>query len=404
MGRKKVGMQRAIVHMDLDSFFVAVECLKDPRLLGRPVIVGGSGDRGVVSACSYEARRFGVHSAMPGRMARRLCPDAIFIRGDFESYGRYSDLVTELVQERAPLVEKASVDEFYVDLSGMDRFMGCYQWALDVRRRVYQELGLHISVALSPSKAVSKIAVGEAKPRGAIYIPPGLERTFLHPLRIDRIPMIGEKTTHLLRTMGVQTVGTLASMPRKALEQVFGKNGLWMWEKANGIDSSVVVPYSAQKSVSKESTYEKDTCDPVFLRQELIRMVHELCFELRKLRHTCGCITVKIRYADFDTQSRQASLPYTAADHVLVRYALDLFQALYNRRQMIRLIGIRLSKLASGGMQLQLFDSSSVRAPLYQAMDAVRLKYGISALATATVLQTRQRGHFSRPPAPLPPA
>lgn len=396
-------MQRAIVHMDLDSFFVAVECLKDSRLLGRPVIVGGGGDRGVVSACSYEARRFGVHSAMPGRLARRLCPDAVFIRGDFDAYGRYSDLVTELVQQQAPLVEKASVDEFYIDLSGMDRFIGCYQWALEMRQRIYRELGLHISVALSPSKSVSKIAVGEAKPRGCIYIPPGMEKSFLMPLRIERIPMIGEKTTRLLRTMGIRTVGTLAAMPRRALEQVFGKNGIWMWEKANGIDNSAVVPYNARKSISRESTYEKDTCDPVFLRQELIRMVSELGFELRRLHHTCGCIAVKIRYADFDTQSRQVSLPCTASDHVLQRYALEVFEKLYTRRQMIRLVGIRLSNLASGGSQLRLFDSSATRVPLYQAMDMVRLRYGLRAIAPASVLGSRQRGQFSRPAAPLPP-
>ncbi len=379
-------MQRSIVHMDLDSFFVSVECLKDSRLLGKPLIVGGSGDRGVVSACSYEARRFGVHSAMPGRMAKQLCPDAVFIRGDFEAYSHYSDMVTELVQNQAPLLEKASVDEFYIDLSGMDRFMGCYHWALDVKSRVYREIGLNISIALSTSKTVSKVAVGEAKPNGHIYIPIGMERSFLEPLRIEKMPMVGEKTTHLLRTMGVQTVGILAQIPRKVLQRVFGKNGTWMWEKANGIDTASIVPYSAQKSMSKESTYEKDTCDIAFLRQEIIRMVSELSYDLRNLKHTSGCISVKIRYADFDTQSKQASIPFTASEHSLRKYALDLFNKLYNRRLMIRLIGVRLSKLASGGMQLNLFDNSSTTAPLYHAMDKVRLKYGLASLKPASIL------------------
>lgn len=386
-------MQRSIVHMDLDSFFVAVECLKDSRLLGKPVIVGGTGDRGVVSACSYEARRFGVHSAMPGRMARLLCPDAVFIRGDYESYSQYSDMVTDLVQLRAPLLEKASVDEFYVDMSGMDRFMGCYKWALDVKKRVQNEIGLNISVALSTSKTVSKVAVGESKPNGQIYIPIGTERRFLEPLRIERLPMIGDKTTHLLRTMGVQTVGTLAQIPQRTLEKVFGKNGSWMWEKANGIDMSTIVPYSAQKSMSKESTYEKDTSDVAFLRQEIIRMVSELSYDLRNMKHTTGCITVKIRYADFDTQTKQASVPYTASDQVLRKYALDLFQKLYNRRIMIRLIGIRLSKLVSGGMQLNLFDNSALTAPLYMAMDRIRLKHGIASLKPASILAAVKKQH-----------
>jgi DNA polymerase-4 len=383
-------MDRSIVHMDLDSFFVAVECLKDASLRGKPVIVGSNKDRGVVAACSYEARKFGVHSAMPGRMAKQLCPDAIFVRGDFEAYSRYSDLVTELVQTEAPLVEKASIDEFYIDLSGMERYMGCYQWALRVKRQIYTELGLHVSVALSPNKTVSKVAVGEAKPNGQIFVPHGMEKTFLQPLRIEKMPMIGEKTTHLLRTMGVQTVGKLAEIPLKVLERVFGKNGSWMWERANGIDNSSVVPYHAQKSMSKESTFEKDTADVSFLRQEIIRMVGELTFDLRKMKETTGCITIKIRYADFDTQTKQISIPYTASDHVLRRYAMELFEKLFNRRLMIRLIGVRLSKLVSGGMQLNLFDNSAAMSPLYVAMDKIRIRYGLSSVQPASTITLKR--------------
>lgn len=380
-------MHRSIVHLDLDSFFVAVECLKDSRLKGKPVIVGGSSDRGVVAACSYEARRYGVHSAMPGRTARQLCPDAIFIRGDFDAYSRYSDLVTELVMEEAPLVEKASVDEFYVDLTGMERYLGCYQWALNLKRSIRKELGLTITVGLSLNKTVSKIAVGEAKPNGQIYVPPGMERAFLHPLRIEKMPMIGEKTSAMLRTMGVLTVGTLAEIPRKVLERVFGQNGSWMWERANGIDFSPVVPHVAQKSMSKESTFEKDTTDTAFLRQEIIAMVSHLAFDLRKLKQMTGCVTIKIRYADFDTQTRQIAIPHTSSDHVIRRYALDLFEKLYNRRLMIRLVGIRLSKLVGGGSQLNLFDQSALLAPLYQAMDRVRLKHGRQALIPASTME-----------------
>ena len=378
-------MQRAILHMDLDSFFVAVECLRDFRLKGRPVIVGGSGDRGVVAACSYEARRFGVHSAMPARMARQLCPEAVFIRGDFDAYSRYSDLVTELIQEKAPLLEKASVDEFYIDFTGMDRFLGCYQWALEMRKNVYRELGLPISAALSGSKTLSKVAIAEAKPNGHIYVPAGMEKSFLQPLRVDKMPMIGEKTAQLLHRMGVDTVGSLAQIPRKVLERVFGKNGSWMWEKANGIDHAEITPYHAQKSMSRESTYSRDSADVNFMRQEIIRMADELGFELRRLGQTCGCITVKIRYADFDTQTRQASLPYTASDHTLRKAATELFTRLYNRRLLVRLLGIRLSKLTSGGMQLMIFDESASMAPLYAAMDRIRSRHGMQIIQAASV-------------------
>lgn len=388
-------MQRAILHMDLDSFFVAVERLRDPQLQGRPVVVGGSGDRGVVAACSYEARRFGVHSAMPGRMAKQLCPDAVFIRGDYDAYSRYSDLVTELIQEKAPLLEKASVDEFYIDFTGMDRFLGCYQWALEMRKSIQKEFGLPISVALAGSKTLSKVAVAEAKPNGHIYIPAGMEKSFLQPLRVDKMPMIGEKTAQMLHRMGVDTVGSLAQIPRKVLERVFGKNGSWMWEKANGIDYSEIIPYSAQKSMSRESTYSRDSSDLVFLRREIIRMADELGFELRRLGQTCGCITVKIRYADFDTQTRQTSLPFTASDQVLRKTALELFTRLYNRRLLVRLIGIRLSKLTSGGMQLLLFDESSAMAPLYAAMDRIRSRHGmqlIQAAALSTAPSPSEKG------------
>ena len=381
----KQEMQRAILHMDLDSFFVAVERLRDPKLQGKPVIVGGSGDRAVVAACSYEARRFGVHSAMPGRMAKQLCPDAVFIRGDYDAYSRYSDLVTELIQEKAPLLEKASVDEFYIDFTGMDRFLGCYQWALEMRKSIQKEFGLPISVALAGSKTLSKVAVAEAKPNGHIYIPAGMEKSFLQPLRVDKMPMIGEKTAQMLHRMGVDTVGSLAQIPRKVLERVFGKNGSWMWEKANGIDHSEIIPYSAQKSMSRESTYGRDSSDLVFLRREVIRMADELGFELRRLGQTCGCITVKIRYADFDTQTRQTSLPFTASDQVLRKTALELFTRLYNRRLLVRLIGIRLSKLTSGGMQLLLFDESSAMAPLYAAMDRIRSRHGMQLIQAAAL-------------------
>lgn len=383
-------MPRSIVHMDLDSFFVSVERLTDSRLIGKPVIVGG-GDRGVVAACSYEARKFGVHSAMPARTAKMLCPEAIFVKGDYESYSKYSAKVTELVVEKAPLVEKASIDEFYIDLTGMDRYIGCFKWAVELRQHIYRETGLTTTLALSTSKVVSKIAVQEVKPNRETEVPVGTEVAFLKPLRVEKMPMIGEKTAHMLHNMGIQTVGDLAQMPLKVLLRVFGKNGNWMWERANGIDYSEVIPYTEQKSMSKESTFNSDTTDVAFLRQQLIMMVCELSFDLRKAKFTTGCVAVKIRYSDFDTQTRQIAIPYTASEHTIRQHVLELFEKLYNRRMKIRLIGVRMTKLAAGGSQLNLFDNSSIISPLYQAMDKLRDHYGIDSVFPAATVDFKRR-------------
>ena len=384
-------MQRTVLHLDLDSFFVSVECLKDSRLLGKPVIVGGSSDRGVVAACSYEARKFGIHSAMPARMAKQLCPNAIFIRGDYASYSDYSKQVTDLVVGKAPVVEKASIDEFYVDLTGMDRFVAdSYTWSLQLKQSIKKEIGLNVTVGVSANKTVSKVAVGQAKPNGQIFVPYGTESAFLRHLPVGKLPMVGPKTTKLLQSMRISTIGDLARIPQKVLVRVFGKNGFWMWQHANGIDSSDIVPYAEQKSISKESTFESDTTDMAFLRQQIIGMVSELAFDLRNMKHITGCISVKIRYADFDTNMRQMAIPYTASDHVLRQFALDLFAKLYERRVQVRLIGVKYSKLAMGGTQLSLFDKSSTVNPLYQAMDKIRNKYGLGAVMPATVLKLRK--------------
>ena len=254
-------VERSIVHMDLDSFFVSVERLRDDRLKGLPLIIGGGGDRAVVASCSYEARKFGVHSAMPMKLARRLCPDAIIIGGDMEAYSRYSGLVTDVVSSYSPVVEKASIDEFYIDLTGMDRFFGTWKWALELKQNIIKETGLPISFALSGNKTVSKIGTGESKPNGQMQVALGTERPFLSPLSVRKIPMIGEKTYTTLCSMGVRQIGTLQAMPAQAMERVMGQNGLSIWKKANGIDTSPVQPINERKSISTEHTFETDTMD-----------------------------------------------------------------------------------------------------------------------------------------------
>ena len=377
---------RAIVHMDLDSFFVSVERLKDSRLLGKPVIVGGSSDRGVVAACRYETRVFGVRSAMPMRMALKLCPNAIVMRGDFESYSQYSDSVTSLIMDRAPLVEKASIDEFYLDMTGMERFFGSYQFATDLRQRIQKQIGLEISFGLSVNKTVSKVATNYIKPSGQFQVMAGEEKAFLAPMSVGKIPMIGAVTAQSLRNMGITQVGALSQMPLRILERTFGKMGKMLWERSNGIDLRPVVPYSEQKSVSKEITFEQDTTDVQLLRRILGSLTEQLAYDLRGLGSCTSCVTVKLRYSNFDTHTRQITIPATATDHRLIPFVHELFEKLYDRRLLIRLIGVRFSKLLHGQEQLDLFDSGARLSPLYAAMDSLKNRYGEFSILRASGL------------------
>jgi DNA polymerase IV len=367
---------RNIVHFDLDTFFVSVERLQNPLLTGKPVIIGGMSDRGVVASCSYEARKFGVSSAMPMKMARMLCRDAVFIRGDMESYSRYSHTVTEIIADRAPVFEKASIDEHYIDITGMDRFFGSLKWTHELRTAIIKNTGLPISFGLSVNKTVSKIATGEAKPNGELQVEKDVVKPFLAPLSIRKIPGIGEKTYLLLRSMGVSSIDTLSRIPVDMMERVMGKNGIMLWEHANGIDTTPVHPYHEAKSVSTETTFDQDTIDIVRMKDILVKMVEKLTFELREQQKLTACVTVKIRYSNFDTHTRQEQVPYTAFDHVLIPVVKEMFDKLYQRRMLIRLIGVRFSKLVPGSPQLNMFEESTQLVNLYQAMDRIRMKYG----------------------------
>lgn len=374
---------RTIVHMDLDTFFVSVERLQNSRLNGLPVIIGGMSDRGVVAGCSYEARHFGVHSAMPMKMARILCPDAVYIRGDLESYSRYSRMVTEVIAEKAPLFEKASIDEHYLDITGMDRFFGSMKWTHELRQSIMRNTGLPISVGLSVNKTVSKIATGMAKPNGELQVPLLQVKPFLDPLSIRKIPMIGDKTYHLLRSMGIATIRTLSCMPPEMVERVLGQNGIVIWKKANGIDPTPVQPYSERKSISTETTFETDSTDMAMLNSLITGMTEKIAFQLRKKQKLTSCVTVKIRYSNFDTHTMQQRIPYTALDHMLIPVAKSLFARVYQRRMLIRLIGVRFSHMVSGMQQINMFDDTPEMVNLYQAMDRIRLKYGRKAIGRA---------------------
>jgi DNA polymerase-4 len=325
------------------------------------------------------------------RTARQLCPEAIVVRGDFEKYSQKSQEITEIIREGVPLFEKASIDEFYIDLSGMDRFFGCFKLAHELRQRIIQESGLNISMGLSQNKTVSKIATGEAKPNNEKQIPLGEEKSFLSPLSVRKIPMIGEKTSQTLYNMGVKKVHTLQQMPAQLLEATFGKNGKMIWEKANGIDLSPVVPYSEAKSISSENTFEEDTIDTRLLEATLIAMTEQLSTKLRQKGQLTACVTVKIRYSDFETHSIQQRIPYTSADHNLLPLVKQLFQKLYTRRLLIRLVGVRFSNLVYGNYQIQLFEDSQQQIQLYQALDKLNVKYGDKTVCRAMTMGIGRR-------------
>ncbi|SHM38136.1 DNA polymerase-4 [Chryseobacterium carnipullorum] len=375
-------MERAIVHMDLDTFFVSCERLVNSKFDGIPLIIGG-GDRGVVASCSYEARHFGVRSAMPIRMALRLCPDAKVVRGDHEMYSRLSHTVTDIIREKVPLMEKASIDEFYLDLSGMDKFFGCYQWTDEIASAVTKETGLPISFALSTNKTVSKIGTGEAKP-GKMEIKLQEVQPFLNPLSIKKIPMVGDKTFQLLSRVGIRTIQTLSEMPVLVLQQMIGQNGSELWKKANGIDENPVIPYSERKSISTERTFTSDTMDIPELKRLISGMAEQLAYQLRKEKWLTSTVAVKIRYANFDTETKQSRVAYTSADHTLARVALDLFNKAYTRRMRLRLVGLRFTGLVHGSHQMNLFEDTEEQMSLYQAMDDLKNRFGSDAVGRAS--------------------
>ena len=382
-------MSRAIVHMDLDTFFVSCERLTNSKLEGIPLIIGG-GDRGVVASCSYEARTFGVRSAMPIRMAMRLCPQAKIIKGDMELYSKLSFTVTQIIEERAPIVEKASIDEHYLDITGMDKFYGCYKWTNELAQTITKETGLPISFALSVNKTVSKIGTGESKPKGNLEIPESQVKHFLNPLSVKKIPMVGDVTFQLLSRIGIRTIQTLSEMPAEILQQMIGKNGIELWKKANGIDNNPVEPYKERKSVSTEQTFIQDSIDIKTMKAILVGMVEKLAYQLRSEQWLTSTVVVKIKYANFDTQTKQCSIAYTSADHVLIKTVTELFDKLYDRRMRLRMIGINFNGLVRGTYQINLFEDTLEMIALYQAMDKMKKRFGFNAVGRAgTVLKNK---------------
>jgi DNA polymerase-4 len=388
-------LERTILHLDMDTFFVSVERLLDSRLVGKPVLIGGVTDRGVVASCSYEARTYGVHSAMPMKRAKELCPDAIQIRGNSGTYTSHSNMVTEIIKETVPLYEKTSIDEFYADLTGMDKFFNSYTMASELRKRIIKETGLPISFGLSKNKTISKIATGEAKPNNQIKIELGNEKPFIAPLSISKIPMVGEKTQQTLYSLGVKQIQTIQEMPMGLMEKVLGKNGVTIWEKAQAMDNSQVIPYNERKSISTERTFDRDTIDVIKLKGILLAMAENLALQLRRGERLTSCVTVKVRYSDFNTYTLQSHVPYTSADHVLIAKVTELFNRLYQKRLLVRLIGVKFSHLVQGSYQINLFEDVEEQLSLYSAMDKMRDRYGDRIVMRAAGMDAKSISRFN---------
>ena len=375
--------QRIIAHFDLDSFFVSVELLTKPELKGLPVIVGGS-ERGVVSTCNYEARKFGVHSAMPSSRARQLCPQGIFLKGNYAEYSRYSHLVTRIIADASPLFEKASIDEFYIDLTGMDKFFNPLEWTISLRQKIMTETGLPISFGLASNKMMAKMATNQAKPNGYLQVPFGKEQEFLAPLPAADIPGVGGQTKIILASMGIYSIHDIFLAGEEILEERLGKFGPDLWTKSKGIHTREVSPYHEAKSISSENTFEENSADPVFLSAELVRLTEKICFELRKDRKVAGCVSVKIRYPDFETSSRQTTIPYTCADDEIIPVIKKLFLKLHKKDEPIRLLGVRLSDLTEDAVQTNLFMNAEKKTDLYKAIDEVKNRFGKSFVKRAS--------------------
>lgn len=374
-----------IAHFDLDSFFVSVEIRNNPVLQGKPVLVGGY-DRGVVAACSYEARAYGIHSAMPMKKALQLCPHAVVTNHSRDQYSKYSAWVTDLIADRVPAFEKASIDEFYVDLTGMDRYFGVTQFAREIRETVIRETGLPMSGGLSTARFISKMATNEAKPNGFLEIEPGKEKAFLWPLGVEKINGVGKQTELELKNWGIRTIAELAATPIEFLKKILGQHGESLWQKAQGIGSATVHTDWEQKSISHENTFAEDHVEDDYLHRQLVRLTEKTAYALRQEEKLTGCVTVKIRYSNFETVSKQESIPYTALDDTLLAHVKKLFSEGREPGRPIRLLGVRFSHLIPFTLQMSLFEDQPRKLKLYQAVDGLKDRYGSQSLTKATNL------------------
>lgn len=375
---------RHIAHLDMDSFYVSVERLRNSKLNNKPILIGGSNDRGIVAACSAEAKRFGIYATMPMRIALRLCKHATVLMADYEAYSQQSKLITDILRSEVPVFEKASLDEFYVDLSGMDKFFGCKTFTDGLKQKIIRESGLPSSYGLASNKLVSKVAARQYKPNAQMEIPFGNEKSFLAPLSITKIPGVGKETAFRLIKMGVETIKVLSDIPVEMLVNLLGKPGTELWRRANGIDESPVVPFKEQKSISTEQLFQQDTIDMLVIHSTLVRMTETSAYALRQQNKLTGCVVLKIRYSDMETHTMQSTIPYSNADHVLIATVRELFTKLFTRRVLIRLLGIGFTNLVTGTYQIDLFEDKQETIQLYKSIDSIKGRFGEGLLKRAS--------------------
>jgi DNA polymerase-4 len=380
-----------IVHLDIDTFFVSVERILDPKLEGRPVIVGGNplAGRGVVASCSYEARQFGVHSAQPIRLAHRLCPKAIFLSGNYLHYSKYSQTVSQILKEITPIREQASVDEFYIDLSRTERYRGdAYVWAQEIRKTLNGETHLPISCGFSTNKLISKIATSvKAKhnPERHFKVEPGFERQFLSPLPIRAMPGIGEKMEEELRSFGIDRIGQLAQTEVQTLQRLFGKTGKALSEKSHGIDYSSVVETREQQAHSRQTTFD-NTIDVALLFAKLQSLASEVAQDLRRAKKFTSKVSLTLRYSDRTIVSKMMSCAYTNRDMDIYHLAVKLFKKLWTRSVQVQQLSIACSQLLDDLEQQYLFDDAEQEcAKVYSVMDLLRAKYSKGIIGFANV-------------------
>jgi DNA polymerase-4 len=373
-------VERHIAHLDVDDFYIACERAINSKLVRSPLIIGGGKDRGLVAACSSEARLSGVRRMMPVGLALQLCPTAKLVQADLDLYTKYSHTITEIIKEEAPVTEKAGIDEFYLDLTGMDRFFGCYKWTDELVQKIKKESGLSASFGLSINKTVSKIADVEGKATGKRQVQTEEVRSFLNPLSIEKIPLVGSETYQLLSRIGIRKIQNIAETPVDLLQELLGKNGREIWKRSHGIDTEPVEPYSERKSISAEHVFEKDTIDVKKVKLLLVAMVEKLAFQLRQEAWLASSIHIRIRYTNFDTQSKQCKIPYTSCDHLMLRQVNDLFDKTYDRRMRLRLISLKFSGLIRGAYQINLFEDTTEHIALYQAIDKLKQRFGFNSI------------------------
>lgn len=389
-------MLRQILHVDMDAFFVSVEELADPSLKGKAVVVGADPDgRGVVAAASYEARKFGVHSAMPIGKAKKLCPHAVFLRGRHAKYREYSKKIYEIFEEFTPVIEMVSIDEAYLDLTGSERLHGGMLRAADrLIRTVKKRTGLNCSVGASTSHLVSKIASDQAKPHGLLYVVPGCEPAFLEPLPVRRMPGIGKVTEPELLSMGIATIGDLQKYGAERLKERFGKYGRWLYAKSLGNDIEAYAYEEEPKSISHETTFPVDTAEVEELERTLCYLSQLVARRLREHRLFARTVGLKLRNHRFKTITRDTTLDEpTHLDSIIFEKVLQMFSAAWDGKEKIRLVGVRTSNLEGFASQRGLFNSAKDEKldRILRAADQVRGRYGFDALQLARSLDREKK-------------